>query len=252
MVRIFRSFAINFIVDNTKMGRSKTMHTVHIENRQFFKNFTYKSKDLSPTKHISDVIEEEKERDADSTSDYHKIPKETVLKNRKSSSDGSSNKQMFKSSKIMTLHCLEGLNKPVEFSNKSNASHEKEQFLRLKSEVFPSQKSKTQDLTKLILKPKNGESESLTKFKDEEMLVLYYISIVIRLCKLSDARKAINEYSKKTFLSKRARAHLSQFKGLLAILSKSNKFPEIRDQFQNAIELYREMGNKQGKLSCNF
>ena len=57
------------------------------------------------------------------------------------------------------------------------------------------------------------------KFKEEEMLVIYYISIVIRLLKFSDGLKAINEYEKKEGLTKRAQAHIFKLKGVIGLLS---------------------------------
>ena len=62
------------------------------------------------------------------------------------------------------------------------------------------------------------ESEN-GRFKDEEILVIYYISIVIRLLKFSDGLKAISEYEKKEGLTKRAQAHIFKLKGVIGLLT---------------------------------
>ena len=64
-------------------------------------------------------------------------------------------------------------------------------------------------------------------FMDEEMLVVHYISIVIRLLKFSDGLKAISEYEKKKGLSKRAQAHIFKLKGVLGLISDKEEKEQV-------------------------
>lgn len=86
----------------------------------------------------------------------------------------------------------------------------------------------------------------------EELLVMYYISIAIRLCKLSDARKAINEYSKKSKLSLRAQAHLHQYRGVLAMMCQRKDKNEVETHFNNALECYQQLKSIRGVAICKL
>ena len=86
----------------------------------------------------------------------------------------------------------------------------------------------------------------------EEMLVMYYITIVIRLCKLSDGRKAIIEYSKKKNLSVRAQAHLHQFRGVLSMMYTKKDAKEIEMHFNNAFKCYEQIKSTKGMAICKL
>lgn len=90
------------------------------------------------------------------------------------------------------------------------------------------------------------------QFKVEEMLVIYYISIVIRLCKLSDGLKAINEYKKKTGLSKRALAHIYKLEGVLTLLSEKKEYQEAKKHFNNALKYFYKIGSTKGRAICRL
>ena len=88
--------------------------------------------------------------------------------------------------------------------------------------------------------------------REEEYLVLYYISIVIRLCKLSDGLKAISEYKKKAGMSTRAQAHLAKFQGVLCLLSEKNKYTEAYEHFNKAFDLFHHIRSSKGKALCRL
>jgi uncharacterized protein YjgD (DUF1641 family) len=58
----------------------------------------------------------------------------------------------------------------------------------------------------------------------EEMLVIYYITIVIYLSKLSDGIKAITEYKDKKGLSNFANAHIFKLLAVLTMLSEKEGY----------------------------
>ena len=95
-------------------------------------------------------------------------------------------------------------------------------------------------------------STTSNQFKVEEMLVIYYISIVIRLCKLSDGLKAINEYKKKKDLSKRATAHLYKLEGVLTLLSEKKEYHEAKKHFNNALKYFYKIGSTKGRAICRL
>ncbi|CAI2380040.1 unnamed protein product [Moneuplotes crassus] len=94
--------------------------------------------------------------------------------------------------------------------------------------------------------------EGLSVFSHEEMLVMYYVSIGIRLCKLSDCRKAIKEYSKKENLSYKARGHLYQFQGLIALMNSKADKEEVENNFKSAIVQYENAKCLKGIAICKL
>jgi tetratricopeptide (TPR) repeat protein len=91
-----------------------------------------------------------------------------------------------------------------------------------------------------------------TELKVEESLVIHYISIVIRLLKLSDGMKAIQEYRKKKGLSKRASAHLYKLEGLLALLSEKKEYDEAKKCFHESLKLFHKINSAKGKAICRL
>lgn len=83
-------------------------------------------------------------------------------------------------------------------------------------------------------------------FKEEERLVMNYICVVVRLSKLSDALKVITEYEKKPNLSERAKAHLDQFRGTLALMC-LDKNEDVQNHFNQAKIHYRKIGCMKGE-----
>ena len=86
---------------------------------------------------------------------------------------------------------------------------------------------------------------------DEEMLVLCFISTLIRISKLSDAEKAIEEYSKKQSLSLMTQAYMSQFKGVIGLFqnqgSKSNT-----EHFGLAEKYFKAINKEKCQILCNY
>lgn len=146
-----------------------------------------------------------------------------------------------------------------ESENFSDGSESSCELIKLKS-MIPTRTHSANART--ISKPKDdGASINLSTkltpdlsglFFNEEMLVLYYVSVGIRLCKLSDCRKAIKEYSKKENLSSRARGHLYQFQGLLALMSSKANLEQIESSFKNAIYHYDKAKCYKGKAICKL
>ena len=115
------------------------------------------------------------------------------------------------------------------------------QITRLNSE-------KSQLRSKGTLKRGSGTFISNAKdYKDEEMLVINYIAIVIRLLKFSDGLKAIDEYKKKVGLSKRAEAHLLKFQGVLTLLSEKKEYNEAIKHFNEAFKLFHKVRSSKGR-----
>lgn len=109
-----------------------------------------------------------------------------------------------------------------------------------------SEKSNFQNLG--TLKRSSGEFKAQTQsYQDEEMLVIYYISIVIRLCKFSDGFKAIEEYKKKTGLSKRAQAHIDKLQGVLTLLSEKKEYNEAIKHFEDSLKMFYKIKSSKGR-----
>jgi hypothetical protein len=111
---------------------------------------------------------------------------------------------------------------------------------------------KTNSSFNLLSKSMSVSSLNSKQYQDEELLVIYYISIVIRLLKLSDGLKAINEYKKKPGLSKRAQAHLAKLQGVLTILSEKKEYNEAKKHFDNAYNLFYKINSANGKAICRL
>lgn len=130
----------------------------------------------------------------------------------------------------------------------SNLSHKENNanFSRLKTETS------TTSTLNLLSKSLTVSLINSKQFKDEELLVIHYISIVIRLLKLSDALKAINEYNKKEGLSKRAQAHLAKLQGVLTMLSEKKEYKEAKKHFDTAFNLFHKIGSTKGRAICRL
>lgn len=99
---------------------------------------------------------------------------------------------------------------------------------------------------------KNNRRRVSLSNSSEEMLVIYYISIVIRLWKLSDAQKAIQEYQKKKGLSNRALAHIYKLRGVLAMLSEKKEMNEAKNWFKQALQYFYKIGSEKGRAICRL
>ena len=95
--------------------------------------------------------------------------------------------------------------------------------------------SKFNSKLRIDLKSNNFDS----KFKVEEFLVIYYVSIVIRLSKLSDGHKAITEYNKKNGLSKVALAHIYKILGVLTMLSEEKDYYKAQGYFEKSVNYFK-------------
>ena len=94
------------------------------------------------------------------------------------------------------------------------------------------------------MKSNNGDN----KFKVEEFLVIYYVSIVIRLSKLSDGHKAITEYNKKKGLSKIALAHIYKILGVLTMLSEEKDFYKAKGYFERSVKYFEQVKPHKGHV----
>lgn len=90
------------------------------------------------------------------------------------------------------------------------------------------------------------------QFRVEELLVIYYVSIVIRLSKLSDGKKAINEYNKKKGISKQAEAHIFKILGVLNVLGESKDYQKALNFFKKAIENFESINAPKGLAISNL
>ncbi|CAI2383959.1 unnamed protein product [Moneuplotes crassus] len=103
------------------------------------------------------------------------------------------------------------------------------------------------------LKQSSGEFKARTQsYQDEEMLAVYYISIVIRLCKFSDGFKAIHEYKKKENISKRALAHILKLRGVLTLLKEKKEYKEAINFFNESLQLFHKIGSSKGRAICRL
>ena len=84
------------------------------------------------------------------------------------------------------------------------------------------------------------------KFMVEEFLVIYYVSIVIRLSKLSDGHKAITEYNKKKGLSKIALAHIYKILGVLTMLSEEKDYYKAKGYFERSVYYFNKIKARKG------
>jgi hypothetical protein len=122
-----------------------------------------------------------------------------------------------------------------------SSENSKDSFHKQRSKTtskFQNTLSATQFNTRFNLKMNRSVSE---QFKVEEFLVIYYVSIVIRLSKLQDGMKAINEYNKKKSLSSLACAHISKVLGVLSMLSEDKKYQEAKEHFNKSISHFKKI-----------
>ena len=103
-----------------------------------------------------------------------------------------------------------------------------------------------------LLKLKELTFKMKKKISPEESMVIHYISVAIRLCKLSDSRKAINEYSIKKNISIKAQAHLQQYRGLLSLIQRNSTQSQTEHFFKEAIKKYEEVQSEKGVAICKF
>ncbi|CAI2386420.1 unnamed protein product [Moneuplotes crassus] len=99
---------------------------------------------------------------------------------------------------------------------------------------------------------KNSKDLHKKKLRAEEAMVVYYISICIRLCKLSDARKAITEYLAKPNISALAKAQIYQFQAFLSMMHSKISLKELENSFIKAIEEYKNINCGKGIAICNL
>lgn len=143
---------------------------------------------------------------------------------------------------MIILYHLGSFNKLLTHSSKKISSG----FMRLQTET-----SETFSKSNLLKALSIYEPEN-TELNVEESLVIHYISIVIRLLKLSDGMKAIHEYRKKKGLSKRANAHLYKLEGLLALLSDKKEYDEAKKCFHESLKLFHKINSAKGKAICRL
>lgn len=106
---------------------------------------------------------------------------------------------------------------------------------------------------KSILKGGEDPDKKLRrKMLIEESMVMHYITICLRLCKLTDAFKAINEYRTKPRLSPLAQAHLYQYEGCLSLIHCKNSFEQAERYFIDAIKWYEEINCQRGVAVCRL
>lgn len=83
-------------------------------------------------------------------------------------------------------------------------------------------------------------------FKEEEMMVVYYVSTVIRLSKISDGFKAIEQYKKKQSVSKLCKAHIYKLLGVLNMLSEQKNYATAKRCFNKALECFSKIDCMRG------
>jgi len=85
-----------------------------------------------------------------------------------------------------------------------------------------------------IVTSERKNKPSADDFKEEEMMVIYYVSTVIRLSKISDGFKAIAQYEQKGKMSKLAEAHIYKLLGVLHMLSEEKDYHKAKDFFEKS------------------
>jgi hypothetical protein len=105
----------------------------------------------------------------------------------------------------------------------------------------------------------NKPKLSSEHFKEEEMMVVYYVATVIRLSKISDGFKAIEQYKKKISVSKLWKAHIYKLLGVLNMLSEQKNYNTAKRWFKKSLEWFSKIDCMRGfaitklaLLRCNW
>lgn len=191
-------------------------HSFKFAETQAFKDFTYRRKnDLIKQLDFNKYQEEVKEDNDENKSDTNKSSPRKLELRPSNDSDSSQDDG--------SLHAP-SLYKKSSSSNK-HIPRVKDDYLT------PLHHNRAVSVPKL----------NLLSSEVEELLVIYYVSAVIRLSKFSDALKAINEYKKKKSLSKSAQAHMYKILGVLSMVNEKKDYKKAKKYFKKSIEKFVDL-----------
>lgn len=199
-------------------------HSFKFAETQVFKDFTYRRKnELIKQLDFNKYQEEVKEDNDENKSDTNKSDSRKLEQRPSNDSESSQDE--------------ESLQVPSLFLYKKTSSSNKH-IPRVKDDYLtPLHYDRAISVPKI----------NLLSSEVEELLVIYYVSAVIRLSKFSDALKAINEYRKKKSLSKPAQAHMYKILGVLSMVNEKKDYNKAKKYFKKSIEKFVDLNWIRGK-----
>ena len=96
-----------------------------------------------------------------------------------------------------------------------------------------------------------------TMYVEEEMLVVYYVTVLMMMWKVADAQKALSEYMSKKQMSTIALANLQRLEGLILLIN-ANQNHDSKDlklalkKFTQARMNFSKMKNTLGSAVCSL